>query len=255
MIWYSRNLESRSSHLHSLSSTSLDWSGPTAVCPGSHRCYYTGGCSGFDSASSSESGGFQVINPDTGYWNAGDGLLYKYGSSTQHRGTAHQQGPPRVALILSFASPPDHEQPSHYSRLPPLDTVYGIRWDHLGYTLDDLRDPLHRMDFWKGKWTGLFKGSPAWNSFRLDTFPEQYRFRREDLEQYAKDGTGLMGKMSRWFHASVIKSPKDYKATEFHAIRLLRRIRIVRLYWLLLRAASMRLHCRTTAHRSNDSLR
>lgn len=181
-------------------------------------------------------GGFQAVDPDTGVWKTGNGLLYS--SSTQHKGTAHVQGPARVALILSFASPPDHNRPSQYSRTPPLDTVYGIRWDHLGHTLSDLRDPRQKMQFWNLRWTGLFGGSPSWDMFRLYSVraanKDQYGFRKIDLEKQVRQGKGFMGILSKMLRVQVGDAPKGYLDTEFHAVKLLWRIRIICAVWLLL---------------------
>jgi ectoine hydroxylase-related dioxygenase (phytanoyl-CoA dioxygenase family) len=254
--------------------------GPTAVCPGSHRCYYTRACSGFGpgfgdtvdtstgsntdastnvstastatattSTNTTTTAGFAVTDPATGfaYFQAGHALIYN--SVLQHRGSAYTaaQGPDRVALILSFTSPPDNDNDNHNhntngNRLPPLDTVYGIRWDHLGYTLDDFRDPATTMQFWKLQWTGLFMARQhghghgrlppaAWNSFRLDTFRTandgQYRFRKEDLQDQVEAGTGVMGFLSVLFAVPVQDAAKGYQPVEYHAMRLLRRIRIV----------------------------
>lgn len=175
------------------------------------------------------------MDPDTGVWKAGNGLLYS--SSTQHKGTAHVQGPARVALILSFASPPDHNRPSQYSRAPPLDTVYGIRWDHLGHTLSDLRDPGQKMQFWNFRWTGLFGGSPSWDMFRLYSVRAankgQYGFRKMDLEKQVREGKGVMGTLSKMLRVQVGDPPKGYLDTEFHAVKLLWRIRIVCAVWVL----------------------
>jgi ectoine hydroxylase-related dioxygenase (phytanoyl-CoA dioxygenase family) len=215
--------------------------GPTAVCPGSHRCFYTAACSGFgldsvNASSLSHDGpaGFSVATDvETGVWKAGHGLLFT--SALQHRGSRHVQGPDRVALILSFASPPDHDSgSSHNSRLPPLESVYAIRWDQLGYTLQDLRDPAMHMQFWNLRWTGLLPNeqrSNGWNSFRLDTFRTandgQYRFGKVDLQKQVKTVQGLLGSLSVLFGVDVQDAATGYQPVEYHAMRLLRRIRTV----------------------------
>jgi hypothetical protein len=179
------------------------------------------------------------VDPDTGVWKAGNGLLYS--SSTQHKGTAHVQGPATVALIISFASQPDHNRPSQYSRSPPLDTVYGIRWDHLGHTLSDLRDPRQKMQFWNLRWTGLFAGSPSWDMLRLYSVRAankgQYGFRKIDLEKQVREGKGFMGSLSKMLRVKVDDPPKGYLDTEFHAVKLLWRIRIICAVCLLVRSA------------------
>ena len=209
--------------------------GPTAVCPGSHRCYYTPACFGFGSDfddNTTEQVGFQVVDSSSGHMAAGSGLLYS--SSTMHRGTGHSEGPDRVVLILSFAGRPDHNnRPGLYSRFPPLDSVYGIRWHQMGHSLSDFSDPYKQMSFSLTKWTGFMNmdSKLAWTSFRFDLFraanPDQYRFRAEDLKMQKDQSKGLMGILSSIFFVDVHPPPRTstLSDTEYHAIRLLNRIR------------------------------
>jgi hypothetical protein len=169
-----------------------------------------------------------------------------YNSVLQHRGSActAAQGPDRVALILSFASPPDDSNDNHNVnsskrndnshtsrlRLPPLDTVYGIRSDHLGCTLNDFKDPVKNMQFWKLRWTGFFETTQqGWNSFRLDTFRTDNIW-TISLSQggFAKSSGGwnrCQGFLSVLLGVKVQDAPPEYQPVEYHAMRLLWRIR------------------------------
>ena len=210
--------------------------GPTAVCPGSHRCYFTSSCYGFGTDlddNTTEQVGFQVVDPSTGTWEAGSGLLYN--SNTIHRGTSHVKGPSRVALILTFAGRPDNaNKPSQYSRFPPLDSVYAIRWHQMGHSLSDLADPYNRMSFSFLRWTGLtYPAKLSWSSSRFDLFraanPGQYRFRIEDLKEQKLQRKGLMGTLSAILMLEVKAPPKHgpYNDVEYHLIRLLVRLSTV----------------------------
>ena len=207
--------------------------GPTDVCPGSHRCFYTSSCYGFgkdDDKNTSEQVAFQAINPSKGYWETGTGLLYS--SSIAHRGTGHWKGPQRVAVILSFAGRPDYTRPSQYSRFPPLDSVYAIRWHQMGHSLSDLTDPYSKMTPSLTRWTGLFNDhvTPTWNSFRFDMLraanEDQYRFRVDDIAEQKEQVKGLMGTLSAIFFVDARRG-EGYTDTEYHAKRLLERIRLV----------------------------
>ncbi|KAL7581753.1 hypothetical protein ACA910_022289 [Epithemia clementina (nom. ined.)] len=218
-----------------LQDTTLEM-GPTAVCPGSHRCFFTPSCYGFGSdhgENTTEQTGFEIVDVDTGKIEVGSGLIYS--STTLHRGTRHSRGPHRAVLILSFAGRPDHiNRPSLYSRYPPLDSVYGIRWHQMGYTLSDLADPYNQMSPSLTRWTGLADTAKlAWTSFRFDLLraanPDQYGFRTEDLQKQKDQMKGIMGTLSTVFFVDVLPPPRksEYNDTEYHARRLLERIRAV----------------------------
>ena len=79
--------------------------GATGVCPGLHYCsrgYHKSLC---------ETHGYQMVDPTTGYWRAGDALLMSMNSF--HRGPAHNDpnGVDRVMLILTFTPQPRHDHP------------------------------------------------------------------------------------------------------------------------------------------------
>lgn len=95
--------------------------GATAVCPGTHYCPQFTGCGEH---------GFQAVD-NNGVWAAGDGLLFN--SHVGHQGTAHIKGPPRVAIVISFASRPFAE-----NKLLPLAAGYIIPWSSMGFNFEDL---------------------------------------------------------------------------------------------------------------------
>ena len=76
--------------------------GATGICPGLHYC------SRGDTGSVCETHGYPMVDPATGYWNAGDALLMNMNSF--HRGSAHQDpdGLDRVMLILTLGPQPRH---------------------------------------------------------------------------------------------------------------------------------------------------
>jgi hypothetical protein len=103
--------------------------GSTWVAPGSHYC-----------GTMDQYRGFPVAGTDI--WKAGDGLLYS--SALKHRGGGHTLGPDRTVLIISFTNRPDgslKELSDHYQRSLPQGPVFAIRYDHWGFTWQDLKTP------------------------------------------------------------------------------------------------------------------
>lgn len=105
--------------------------GATAVCPGTHHCRHYSGC---------DEVGFQPVASD-GLWAAGDGLLFN--SHVGHQGMAHVNGPPRVALVISFTS-----RPLVDNKLLPLAAGYVIPWNTMGFNFNDLKDPATMLPPW-----------------------------------------------------------------------------------------------------------
>jgi hypothetical protein len=143
--------------------------GPTAVCPGSHKCSYMPSCS---------KDGFQLYNKSTGYWRAGDGLLYN--AQTQHRGGAHQGGLHRVALILTWAARPDFKTLGpDYSRSLPIGPVWAIRWSLWGHTFRTLSE-MKRESWQTSLWDG--EGWTFWRSLANRVVNNAFGYRKMDLE-------------------------------------------------------------------------
>ena len=114
--------------------------------------------------------GVQVTDPQTGVWKAGTGLLCS--SQTQHLGSGHSQEEARAALLLSFSGDPRFDMLDQPQRLPPIGIVYAIHSNHLGFLLDDLKDPFSRMQSpWKRTlgWLDEQHGR-GWSMTLLDSF-------------------------------------------------------------------------------------
>lgn len=176
--------------------------GATAVCPGTHRCHFTFNCSGLDDESTL---GFRVSNSD-GIWPAGDAMLYS--STTQHRGTSHLGGAPRVALLLSWTT-------NRGGLWPPLDTVYAVQ--ELGMTLTTLTNPTVL-----GGWSAR-----DMLCYRIVN-PGQYRFRIQDLEKQIQRQEGPLGIASTVLGIqSVERPPRGFAPMEYHLLRLIGRARLL----------------------------
>jgi hypothetical protein len=160
--------------------------GSTWVAPGSHYCANTE----FDAA-------FPVAG--NAVWKKGNGLLYH--SSVVHRGGAHVAGPERVALILSFTSRPDashyHDLSTQYSRLLSRGPVFAIRYNHWGFTFNDLKRSNETMQMPHLRSFGLYKKPEeewGWTYVRSLAFRMMHDlpgFKFMDLEAFVKARLGI----------------------------------------------------------------
>lgn len=160
--------------------------GATGVCPGTHYCsdgYLEHLCT---------KEGYQLLDPETGYWNAGDALLMNMNSF--HRGSAHTDpdGPDRVMLILTFSPKPKSRVES---RLMSQGITFSLRWDMWGNTLNDLAHSERMVwPFTILRALGLYKlPSASWgidyitgSSMRMSN--QDYGFKPDEFEEFIEMG-------------------------------------------------------------------
>eukprot|EP00934_Nitzschia_sp_Nitz4_P007004 Nitzschia sp. Nitz4//scaffold30_size153850//103225//105773//NITZ4_002786-RA/size153850-augustus-gene-0.73-mRNA-1//-1//CDS//3329547288//6994//frame0 len=160
--------------------------GSTGVAPGTHYC-----------ANTIWEDAFPVAGD--GVWKAGSGLLYH--SAVVHRGGAHVYGPSRVAVILTFTNRPDASHFSDlaagYSRMLSRGAVYALRYNHWGFTFNDLKDVNATMEIPALSSYGLYKAPEqdwGWTYLRSACFRmmhDQGGFMAMDLEAFVRAKLGI----------------------------------------------------------------